>query len=589
MKARRTIAGLFAVLPVAGLGSGAAATAAAAAELPLIAVPPAVVLVTIDNAGFPDVLGVDHRVLALASLGGTALVSRRIPLGTVITDVFGTRLPFVEMDQGSVAGPGGGVDASKMRAVLDRVRTAMAALGPRQVSLVFLSRSPSFADVRAGDELGTLVVSNGTGAQIAGALGAEVRPGVVPPALTSDSTRADGVVTTSDIAVTIADLTGTAVPSSVTGAVIRAADAPAPFDLYQRYRDQRRLTVPIGVATGLFAAIAGVFALAVLALGSRTTHRVRLAGAWSAVSVIPLALALLEVGRFPRLTYAVVIAFLVGVTVLGATATVILARRAGAVRTVVWLGMAVLTALTVEAAQGWPGAVTPLLGGSQLDGGRFFGLPNAFIGLVLGSAVFVALGFRRAWTGAALLFAAGLVVGSPWTGSDLGGAITMCAAAGLWWGLRSRAGAVRTVLATGAVALAGAALVVLIQRFLASSPTHITRFAEGAGHAGGIAGTALERLRIGVNLVVTHPFALIPVAGVPVALWAVLRPGPRLEPVLREESALTAALVTILVGSIVAYVVNDTGASALGLGFASAVSVLLFVPLIARRETTVAA
>lgn len=585
MKARRTIAGLFAMLLVVGLGSGAAA----AAEAPSIAVPPTVVLVTIDNAGFQDVLGVGDPVSALASLGGVALVSQRIPLGTVIEDVFGTGRPFVEMDQGSVAGPGGGVDASKMRAVLDRVRTAMAALGSRQVSLVFVSRSPSFAGARAGDELGTLVTANGTGAQIAGALGAGVLPGAVPPALTSDSTRRDGVVTTSDIAVTIADATGTAVPSSVTGAAIRTTDAPAPFALYQRYRDQRRLTVPIGVTSGLFAAIAGVFALMVLALGSRTTHRVRLAGAWSAVSIIPLALALLEVGRFPRLTYAVVIAFLVGVSVLGATATVILARRAGAVRAVVWLGMAVLTVLTVEAAQGWPGAVTPLLGGSQLDGGRFFGLPNAFIGLVLGSAVFVALGLRRAWTGAALLFAAGLVVGSPWTGSDLGGAITMCAAAGLWWGLRSRAGAVRTVLTTGVAAVAGAALVVLMQRFLASSPTHITRFVEGAGHAGGIARTVLDRLRIGGHLVVTHPFALLPVLGVPVALWALRRPGPRLESVLREEPALSAALTTILVGSIVAYVVNDTGASALGLGFASAVSVMLFVPLIARRETMVAA
>ena len=580
----RLIAGVVAVLPIAGLGS-----CAGAAEVSSIPLQPTVVLVTIDNAGFRDVLGVDDRVFPLASLGGAALVSQRIPLGTVIGDVFGTTQPFVELDGGSVAGPGGGVDPSKVQAVFDRVRAAMAALGSRPVSLFVVSRSPSLTDVRAGDELGTLVVANGTGAQIAGVLTGGVRPGAPPPAVTSDSTRRDGVVTTSDIAVTIAELTDTAAPTSVNGAVIRATDAPAPFDLYQRYRDQRRLTVPIGVTAGLFAAIAGVFALVVLALGSRTTQRVRLAGAWSAVSVIPLGLALLEIGRFPRLTYAVVIAFLAGVTFLGATATVISARRAGAARAVVWLGVIVLAVLSVEAAQGWPGAVTPLLGGSQLDGGRFFGLPNAFIGLVLGSAVFVALGLRRAWIGAALLFAAGLVVGSPWTGSDLGGAITMCAAAGLWWGLRSRTGAGPTILTTGVAILAGVALVVLMQRFLASSPTHITRFAEGAGHAGGVVATALERLRIGANLVVTHPFALLPMAGVPVTLWAVLRPGPRLEPVLREEPALTAALVTILVGSIVAYVVNDTGASALGLGFASAVSVLLFVPLIARRESMVAA
>ena len=123
---------------------------------------------------------------------------------------------------------------------------------------------------------------------------------------------------------------------------------------------------------------------------------------------------------------------MIGVTVLGTTVTIMLARRLGAVRALVWLGAAVFAVLAVEAAMGWPGAVTPLLGGSQLDGGRFFGLPNAFIGLVLGSTVFVSLGLPRVWTGVTLLFCVGLAVGSPWFGSDLGGAITMCATAGLW-------------------------------------------------------------------------------------------------------------------------------------------------------------
>ena len=453
-------------------------------------------------------------------------------------------------------------------------------------TLIFVSRSPSASDVRAGDELGVVIIASGTGGQIKAALRTSPAP-TSAPALTSDSTRRDGAVTTSDIAFTIGTLTQTPIPPGVTGAVIRPTTAPAPFDLYQRYRDQRRLTVPIGVATGVYAAIAGLFALGVAYRRRRTSPGVQMAAAWAAMSIVPLGLALLEVGRLPRLTYAMVVPFLLGFTVLGTTATAALASRIGAVRALVWLGAAVFAVLAVEAAMGWPGAVTPLLGGSQLDGGRFFGLPNAFIGLVLGSTVFVSLGLPRVWTGVTLLFCVGLAVGSPWFGSDLGGAITMCATAGLWWGLRTRARMLRAALVTGTAALAGAVLVVLSQRYLASSPTHITHLAEGSGHAGGIAGTVVERLRIGVKLLVTHPFAALPVAGVPVALWAVLRPGPRLGRVLQKEPAFAAAVVTILMGSVVAYAVNDTGASALGLGFASAVAASLFVPLMDRDDAEV--
>jgi hypothetical protein len=147
----------------------------------------------------------------------------------------------------------------------------------------------------------------------------------------------------------------------------------------------------------------------------------------------------------------------------------------------------------------------------------------------------------------------------------------------------------RLLLATAASAIVGTVLVVLTQRYLASSATHITHFAQGSGQAGGLVATAAERFRIGVKLLVTHPFAVLPVAGVPIALWAVTRPRPGLRTVLHGEPAFKAAIITILWGSVIAYAANDTGASALGLAFASAVAGLLFVPLIARRETMVAA
>jgi hypothetical protein len=577
------IAAPFLLALVAGFGTGSPAEAATSGATNVI-------VVTFSAAGFNDVFDGDPRAYALASLGGAALVSQRLSLTTTLQGVFGRwNAPYWHVDGGSMTGSDGIVDTPKLAGLFDKEVAVAGKLFPagQTGTLIFVSTSPSPQDAQAGDELGVVIIAKGTADEIRAAMQRSPAPTAFP-SLTSDSTRRDGAVTTSDIAVTIAQLVGAPVPSGTIGAEIRASDAPGPFSLYQRYRDQRRLTVPIGVAAGVYAAIAAVFALGVGLRGSHVSERLRTSAAWAAISIVPLGLALLEVGRLPRLTYAGVIPFLIGVTALLTSAAVVIARRRGAVPAVSALGIVVLCALAVEAATDWPGAVTPLLGGSQLDGGRFFGLPNAFIGLVLGSAVFAALGLRRLWAGVALLFAAGILIGSPWFGSDLGGAITICGVAGLWWGARSRAPMVRTVLATAVSALAGTVLVVLTQRYLASSATHITHFAEGSGHPGGFVATVAERLRIGVKLLVTHPFALLPVAGVPVALWAVLRPRPGLRAVLQGEPAFRAAVITILCGSVIAYGANDTGASALGLGFASAMAGLLFVPLIARRETMVA-
>ncbi|MEA2557393.1 MAG: hypothetical protein QOG88_931, partial [Actinomycetota bacterium] len=484
------MAGPFFLGLVAGFGTGSPADAAASGTA-------TVIVVTFSDAGFNDVFAGDPRAYALASLGGAALVSQRLSLATTLQGVFGAgNPPYRHVDGGSMTGADGNVDSANLGALFDKEAAVAVNLFPagETGTLIFVSTAPSPADVRAGDELGVVIVASGTADQIRAAMERSPTPTTFP-SLTSDSTRRDGAVTTSDIAVTIGHLVGAPVPSGAIGAEIRASDAPGPFALYQRYRDQRRLTVPIGVAAAVYTALVALFALLVGLRGPQVSDRLRTSAAWAGISIVPLGLALLEVGRLPRLTYAGVIPFLIGVTAVLTTAIVVIGRRKGAVPAVVALGTVVLCVLAVEAAMDWPGAVTPLLGGSQLDGGRFFGLPNAFLGLVLGSAVSVALGLRHVWAAAALLFAVGIVIGSPWFGSDLGGAITLCAVAGSWWGVRSRASVVRTVLAAGASALVGTVLVVLTQRYLASSATHITHFAEGSDNAGGFVATVAERLR----------------------------------------------------------------------------------------------
>ena len=196
-----------------------------------------------------------------------------------------------------------------------------------------------------------------------------------------------------------------------------------------------------------------------------------------------VALSLLLVGHLPSLTYATVIPFVIATTAIATLALVPAARRWGTLGAIATAGVILLGALAIEGALGWPAALTPLLGGSQLDGGRFFGLPNAFIGLLLGGSLYVAQRLPRAH-GTVLIAAAGLFAGSPWTGSNIGAAVTLVR------GRRYLVGAARRahVVAHGDRGCRRDRRrddpVVVAHRYLTSAATHITTFSE---HSGGIA------------------------------------------------------------------------------------------------------
>ena len=186
----------------------------------------------------------------------------------------------------------------------------------------------------------------------------------------------------------------------------------------------------------------------------------------------------------------------------------------------------ILAILAVEAAFGWPAAVTPLAGGGQLDGGRFFGMPNIEIGIVLGSALFVAHRIRVG-TGFLLLAACALVAGSPWTGANFGAGITLFAAAGLWLALRRRRRWWVVVLVTGVTTAIGMAGIAVMHRYLTDRPTHVTAFLENTTSVDGVVDRLTGRLGIGWDQITDTPLAAIPVVGVLVLLVVVLRPPAR--------------------------------------------------------------
>ncbi|HKE53451.1 MAG TPA: hypothetical protein VKC55_01615, partial [Actinomycetota bacterium] len=318
----------------------------------------------------------------------------------------------------------GGLDGA-----VGEIRDTVEASSADRVLVVLASTVSSPAMRAAKDELHPIVMAEGAPADLFGAAGPE-------GSLTSDSTRRDGVVTDLDVTPTIAAFRGVPAPADSVGSPIEVIPGPPPFELHERYLAQRRLYVPLGTAAGIYVTLAGLLGVAALALGRRVPERPRRFVGWACLSIAMLAASLLAVGHLPNLTYAAIVPFVALVTVFGTVAFAPLEHR-DVLLVPAGIGLTVLIFFVLEAALSWTAALTPLVGGSQLDGGRFYGLPNAFIGLLIGACLWVAHRLRTS-AGVALLIAAALFAGLPYLGSNLGGGVSLFAAAGLWLAVRER-------------------------------------------------------------------------------------------------------------------------------------------------------
>jgi hypothetical protein len=254
---------------------------------------------------------------------------------------------------------------------------------------------------------------------------------------------------------------------------------------------------------------------------------------------------------------------LAAVAVLAAplAAIALAAGRGSASRPVAIVAGVGLGVVVFDAAFGWPMGVTPFLGGSALEGVRFFGLGNPSAGIVLSGAVLVAA-FLRPRSGVALLLGAALFAGMPFLGADLGGGVTLFAIAALWYALRvgGRFGWRETGLVAAAL-VAGAALLVVAHTTLPSPAEHVARTVEGAGPLD-VVGVLLERLGANVEGTSTVPAAWLAVAGLPGWLLVLRgRPG-RFRAPLEADDAWRHAASALAAGGMLGYVLNDTHAMA---------------------------
>jgi hypothetical protein len=517
----------------------------------------------VHGASIPQLLQLSD-LRSLAASGGAALMNGRTDARDAVRGLVDAR-----DERGAVVSTADFRGTEELRVYLE-AHPVLRGL-PGDVLLMIVAVSPSAPAAAEGDELGTVIAAWGDPGELLEAEGD-------PKALTSDSTRRAGVVATVDPAATVAAWLG--LPYDA-GAPIRATTEPAPLDLYRRYLQQRRLAVPVAATSWTLLAIAAIAGMLILRARDRVPPSTLTVAAALSATFPWLALALLLVGHLPDLTVPAVALFVPAVVAAGTAFTAWAYARWGTFRAVAATGAAILGILAIEALLGWPAAVTPLAGGGQLDGGRFFGMPNAEVGLVLGSALYVAHRLGAA-PGAVLLGACAIVAGSPWTGSNLGAAIALSAAAGLWLSVRDGrpwwlAGGI-----TAASAIAGAAVTALLHR-LTDRPTHITAAVEGGGPAEAV-DRVVDRLGIGLRLIADSPFALVPVVGTLVLLPIVLRPPRAVAAAFGRSDAWRDAIFVLVLGSIVAYLVEDTGAAALGFGFVLALSGLVAVSAITARE-----
>ncbi len=388
--------------------------------------------------------------------------------------------------------------------------------------------------------------------------------------LTSDSTRTDGYVLSTDLAPTILDRFGIPVPSQMSGQAMRttgSVDPGAIESLAARMAvvSPRRGPV-IGLALGIW--MAALALAAILGRAARARVGVRVVG----LSVVYLPLVLLVGAALEPGEGAEQLLVILGSPLLAAATLAVLDG---------YRALAVASALTVlayalDAIAGSPLTTLSLLGPNPGLGVRFYGIGNeleALLGVlaVAGTgagiagfaprlaprrcaAAFLALGLLCAF-----VFAAGRF------GADVGAAIVFPVGAAVAAVVIAGTGR-RSVFLVIAAPVAVLALLVAID-LASGANAHLTRSVLDAGGLGSLADVAQRRLQLSAHSFVRPVLAVFLPLVAALAVLAIVR-RDRLCAWLRGRPAMRAGLLGALAATAVGTLANDSGALLLVIGTA---------------------
>jgi hypothetical protein len=388
--------------------------------------------------------------------------------------------------------------------------------------------------------------------------------------LTSDSTRTDGYVLSTDVAPTILDHFGIEVPSEMSGQPITAEGSVDPAGIVSLGDRMAVVSPRRGPVIGfsLIAWVAAVLLAIAVSRGAAARVGVRLLG----LAVIYLPLLLLAGAALEPGESAEALLVMLGAPLLAAvTLAALRDYRALAVAA----GLTVL-AYAADMVAGSPLTSLSLLGPNPFLGVRFYGIGNeleALLAVLLVGAIGAALaGFAprasaRAAAAAFLGFGllAALVFAAGRFGADVGAAIVFPIGAAVA-ALAVAGGRRRSVLLVIAIPFAMVALLALID-LVSGANAHLTRSILDAGGLHSLGDVVQRRLQLSVQsfgrafLLACLPFVAL-VAGL--AIWR----RDLLRSWLGGRPAMRAALLGALVATVVGTLANDSGALLLVIGTA---------------------
>jgi hypothetical protein len=388
--------------------------------------------------------------------------------------------------------------------------------------------------------------------------------------LTSDSTRTDGYVLSTDVAPTILKRLGITAPTQMSGQAIRSqgsVDAAAIESLGERMAVISERRGPVIGASLLVWLV--VFGLAALVSSDRVGRAsVRLAG----LCIVYLPLFLLVGAALEPSQESEQLLVMFGAPLLAALTLFLL----GGLRALAVASGLVVLAYAVDVIAGSPLTSLSLLGPSPGLGVRFYGIGNeleALLGVLVVAGTGAALaGFRPriAERRAAAVFLtisilAAIVFAAGRFGADVGAAIVLPIGGGV------AAAAIaaqrrRTALLVIAAPLAVLALIAVAD-LVSGANAHLTRSVLDAGGLGDLADVAQRRLQLSAHSF-TRPLVLffLPLVAA-LAVFALLR-RERLGRWLRPTPALRAGLIGALAVTAVGTLANDSGALLLEIGTA---------------------
>lgn len=388
----------------------------------------------------------------------------------------------------------------------------------------------------------------------------------------SGTTRRPGVLALTDLAPTIVARAGVAVPEEMQGRAARFADSDAPLRAaagldadFVRARAARRpltrvwLILAAALATGAFVMITAGRGLAPRA--ERFPRRLRDLLATGLLAAAAAPAALLVAPLLPGETVAAMGWWALGLSVVAALATRAAAGFGRGLAVVAFVDAALVAG---DLLAGSPLAARSPLGFQVAGGGRFYGIDEGLLGVLLASTLIAVAGWqdastrRRVGTAIIPLTFVAVVAAAPALGGKFGATFTLVPAFGVFIVLAlgrrldraSMTGiAIATLLLAGSLAAADALAA-------PAARSHVGREIAGETPVGPLIGRKVSSF-----LEITGTTIWLPVA--------IVVAGPAILLLVRRRNLLArgfwgmpgcrAALIGVAVGSVAAMVSNDTG------------------------------